>query len=439
MKRAITEELIKWKNQYNRKPLIVRGARQVGKSWTITDFGQRYFEGQLHLINLEKRIDWHPIFDKNLDAIRILRELEIVLNRTIEIGKDLIFFDEIQACPRAISALRYFYEQLPDLHVIAAGSLLEFALSDIPFPVGRVQMLNMFPMSFSEFLDATQQERLAQIVRNKPEAQPPHIDSLLKESLKKYFLVGGMPECVQTFVATGRLADVQQVQTDLIDTYRQDFSKYTPQVDKQCLNDVLVTTANKVGQQVKYTHLSENFSSPTIKKAFDLLTTARVLHKVRTTSPAGLPLAAGASDKKFKAIFVDVGLLSRLNGLSLSVEYQKKDLLAMYQGALAEQFVGQELLATSQEALFYWARNAKSSNAEVDYLAVRGSDIVPIEVKNSTAGRLKSLHLLLATYPNCSGGVVFSDAPFGEIAEQGLAFLPLYYVGSIFSKKWGLF
>ncbi|MEZ4886130.1 MAG: ATP-binding protein [Chitinophagales bacterium] len=431
MQRNITAKLLAWKNQYNRKPLIVRGARQVGKSWSISAFGKQFFEGQLHVVNLEKRVDWHSIFERNLDAVRILSELEIALNTRIEVGKDLLFIDEIQACPKAISSLRYFYEQIPDLHIIAAGSLLEFALEDIPFPVGRVQMMNMHPMSFAEFLKAMGKERLAEIVESPPAEQAEFIHNLLQEELKRYFFIGGMPECVGAFINTGKMADVQQVQTDLIETYRQDFSKYAPFSDKRCLNDVLFSVVGNVGQQIKYTRLSEDFSSPTNKKAFDLLTTARVVHKVRATSPSGLPLAASVSERKFKAILLDIGLLARLSGLSLAVEYQKNQLLTLFKGALAEQFVGQELLANGQENLFYWSRNAKSSNAEVDYLIAKDGKVIPIEVKNSAAGRLKSLHLLLNTYPNCEKGIVFSDAHFGEILEQKLVFLPLYFVGVV--------
>lgn len=432
MQRAITSSLLSWKNQYNRKPLIIRGARQVGKSWTITDFGAKHFEGQLHLVNLEKRPDWHAIFDGNLDAKRILSELEIVLNVRITPGKDLLFLDEIQACPKAISALRYFYEQLPDLHIIAAGSLLEFALENIPFPVGRVQMMKMFPMSFAEYLRAMSKERMAETIEEKPSELPQSIHQLLQDELKRYFFVGGMPECVKTFAVTENMMDVQQVQTDLLDTYRQDFSKYAPYSDKRCLNDVLYATAGHVGRQIKYTHLSEGFSGATIKKAFDLLSTARLIHKVRAASPAGVPLRAGVSEKKFKAIMLDIGLLTRLSGLSLSVEYQKKQLLSIFQGALAEQFVGQELLASGQEELFYWSRDAKSSSAEVDYLVARDGLIIPVEVKNSASGRLKSLHLLLDTYPNVEEAIVFYDGSFEEIPEQNLKFLPLYLVSSAF-------
>jgi len=429
MERAITTKLLAWKKQKKRKPLIIRGARQVGKSYSISAFGNQCFTGQLHLVNLEKRIDWHSIFEKNLDATRIINELEIVLNAKIRIGKDLLFFDEIQACPKAISSLRYFYEQLPDLHVIAAGSLLEFALQDIPFPVGRVQMLNMYPLSFAEFLRAQSKDRLAEVIETIPAEQPEIVHQLLREELKKYFFIGGMPECVHTYLLTGSLLDVQQIQTDLIDTYRQDFSKYAPYSNKRCLNEVLSATAGRVGQQIKYTHLSDGFSSATIRKAVDLLKTARVIHKVEATSPAGLPLAANVNPKKFKTLLVDIGLLTRLSGLSLEVEYKKEQLLSIFKGALAEQYIGQEFLANGQDQLFYWARNAKSSNAEIDYLIAKRGEIIPIEVKNSAAGRLKSLHLLLETYPNCKEAIVFSDARFGEIPEQKLKFLPLYYAG----------
>lgn len=430
MYRNINAKLIAWKDQYNRKPLIVRGARQVGKSWSITAFGNQYFDGKLHTINLEKRLDWHRVFDRNLDAVRILGELEILLNTQIDIGKDLVFFDEIQACPKAISALRYFYEQLPDLHLIAAGSLLEFALKDIPFPVGRVQMMNMYPMCFAEFLRAVGKERLAEIVTAPPVPQSETVHQLLQQLLKQYFFIGGMPECVQTFVATGKMIAIQQIQTDLIATYQQDFAKYTPVVDRRCLNDVLYSIAGQVGQQIKYTRLSEGFSGPTNKKAFDLLTTARLLHKVRATSPAGLPLAAGVSNRKFKAILVDIGLLARLSGLSLATAYQKNQLSMMFKGALAEQFVGQELLVNGQEELFYWARDAKSSNAEVDYLMTQHGLVIPIEVKNSASGRLRSLHLLLNSYPNTGEALVFSEARFGHLPEQKIRFLPLYFAGA---------
>lgn len=427
MERIISKKLLAWKNRPNRKPLILRGARQVGKTHTVLDFGQNYFKGKVHLVDLEKHPDWHRIFEKDLVAKRILSELEILVNARITPGTDLLFIDEIQTCPRAIMALRYFHEEFPALDLIAAGSLLEFAMKNISFPVGRVQILNMFPMSFPEFLHATGKTTAAETVLASAIRQPDAVHSMLLEELRRYFFIGGMPECVKAFVQTGKIRDAFEVQADLVNTFRQDFSKYVPYSDARCLNSVLSATAKHVGHQIKYSQLAEGFTNPTIKKAFDLLCLAQVIRKVPATSPAGLPLGAAASERKFKALMLDVGLMQHLCGLPVDVEFAKTDLLSIYQGALAEQFVGQELVAAGQSELYYWAREAKSSSAEVDYLIVKDGTIHPIEVKSGASGRLKSLHLLLQNYPNCPSGKVFSSAHYAELPEQKLVFLPLYY------------
>lgn len=434
MERRILARLKTWQYQDNRKPLIVRGARQVGKSYIISHFGKTCFDGEIYIINLEKRPDWHIIFDTNLDAKRILAELEIVMNASFTPGKDLLFFDEIQECPKAIMALRYIYEYNPELHVIAAGSLLEFALQDISFPVGRIQLMNMYPMSFSEFLVALGQNRLLNSIQEDARELAPAVHQLIIAQLKTYFFVGGMPECVSTYKDTGKMTNVQQVQSDLINTYRQDFSKYTPLVDSRCIDDVMAAVSSRVGQQLKYVHLSSRFSGPTIKKALGLLSTARLLHLVYSTSPSALPLSSNISNKRFKAILLDIGLMVRLSGLSIGKEYHQNELLSIFKGALAEQFVGQELLAHGQEQLFHWSRSQKSSTAEIDYLIENEGQIMPVEVKNSAAGRLKSMHLILREYSNLKEGLVFSDAKFGEIPEQKLKFFPLYYV-SKFGEK----
>jgi uncharacterized protein len=428
MQRIIIKELLKWKDQSSRKPLIVRGARQVGKSYTITDFGKQYFEGEVHTINFEKRPDWKHLFDKNFETNRIISELEILINKRIRIGKDLLFFDEIQECPKAIIALRYFYEQIPELHIIGAGSLLEFALQDISFPVGRVQLLNMNPMNFYEFLLATGKELLAEIILKEPFELSESIHNVLLDEIKKYFFIGGMPECINKYLETGHLVDVFEIQLDLLDTFRQDFSKYATYSDKRCLNSVLDSVSKNIGHQIKYSHLAEGFTNPTIKKAFDLLETARLFKRVCSSTPEGIPLGANKAEKTFKAIMLDIGLLSRLSGLSVSTEFNKTDLLSIYRGAMAEQFVGQELISAGHSDLHYWNRQAKSSTAEVDFLIEKHNEIIPIEVKSGVSGSLKSMHLLLNTYKNVNKGFVFSESTYGNIAEQKLVFLPLYFV-----------
>jgi predicted AAA+ superfamily ATPase len=434
MYRLFQEKLEQWKVAPNRKPLIVRGARQVGKSYTIVQFGKMSFPGKTHVVDLEKYPDLHGIFKRDLDPVRIVGELEIILNTRITPGQDLLFFDEIQAEPRAIMALRYFYEDLPGLHVIAAGSLLEFAMKDISFPVGRVHLMTMNPMNFYEFLVAGDKIRMAEIIRAKPERLADTIHAEILQVLRQYMFAGGMPECVKAWLGSGSMADVFEIQADLAATYRQDFSKYAPHADKRALNNVLSAVAKRVGHQIKYTQLSDEFSGPTNKKAFDLLQLARVIHKISATSPASLPLEASASDKKFKALTVDIGLLHSLNDFRVGREYGKSDLLAIFDGALAEQFVGQELISCGRENPYYWSREAKSSSAEVDYLIVRKGRICPIEVKGGASGKLRSLHLLLQQFRGIEQAFVLSTAPFGTMPDQKLTFLPLYYAFSLMDE-----
>jgi len=432
MKRSITEKLIAWKNSQFRKPLILRGARQVGKSYSVIDFGKTYYKGKTHIINLEQNPDWHIVFDKNFDVWRIKSELEILLNERISSENDLLFIDEIQECPKAILALRYFYEQMPTLHIIAAGSLLEFALSDISFPVGRVQLLAMYPMNFYEFLLAVNKNIAAEEIIKTPSQLPESVHNLLIDELRNYFYIGGMPQCVLRYTQTGSITEVSALQSDLLNTFRQDFAKYAAHSDKRCINSVLNNVSQKIGQQIKYSNLDDTFSSPTIKKAFELLETARLFTKIRATSASGIPLQSNASEKVFKTIFLDIGLLVNISGIQISNEFKKSKLLAMFKGALAEQFVGQEIIAAGNENLFYWARQAKSSNAEVDYLIEKQNKVVPVEVKSGAAGSLKSLHLLLQTHTNIETAYIFSDAKYGEIPEQKLIFLPIYYAGGVF-------
>ena len=436
MERIIIKKLLAWKNnKINRKPLILRGARQVGKSYSVINFGKNYFKGKTHIINLERNPEFHNIFKKNFDLKRIISEIEIILNEKINLKTDLLFIDEIQECPKAIISLRYFYEQVPELHVIVAGSLLEFALKDISFPVGRVQILTMHPMNFQEFLLATNKKLIGDIIKNDSKKLSDNAHAILIDELRKYFFIGGMPECVKTYKLTGKINDVFEIQSNLLETFRQDFSKYSGHSDKRCLNAVFNSVSQKVGQQIIYTQLAEGFSNPTINKAFHLLESARLFKKIRSTSPAGLPLGANASEKKFKALFLDIGLLSRLSGISVSHEFQKKQLLSMFKGALAEQFVGQELITAGHENLYYWNKKSRNSTAETDFLIETNNEVIPIEVKSGSTGRLRSLHLLLKNFSNINKAYIFSEALYGSIPEQKLHFIPLYFVFSETKKK----
>lgn len=425
MRRFIDLLLTEWASSLRRKPLIIRGARQVGKTYSVQALGHARFQETV-TADLERNRDWHRVFEGDLDAKQVLSEIEVLAGKKIEPGKTLLFLDEIQACPRAITALRYFYEELPELHVIAAGSLLEFALGEISVPVGRVQYLEMHPMTFVEYLWAIGNNAAAQIVQAKPAALPEATHRLLLQELKRYCFIGGMPESVSAYLKSGSLQEAFEVQKELCETYRQDFSKYAPRSDPRCLDEVFLSVARHVGQQIKYARLAESFSDPTIKNAFDLLCKARVIKKVPSCNPSGLPLGASLSSKRFKAILVDVGMWQHLSGMRSDREYATDDLLGIYRGAMAEQFVGQEMMVSQNSELHYWSREARSSSAEVDYLAVVDGTIRAIEVKSGSSGKLRGLHLLLKSYPNMAGGIVFSSGPYAELPGQKLTFLPLY-------------
>jgi predicted AAA+ superfamily ATPase len=425
MRRLADTYLLEWMSSVRRKPLIVRGARQVGKTWTIQELGRTRFE-RLVTVDLERNRDLHRAFRDNLDPKHVLAELEVMTGTRIEPGKTLLFLDEIQACPQAIAALRYFHEEMPGLHVIAAGSLLEFALGAISVPVGRVQFLEMHPMTFLEFLWAVGNDAAAGIVSSEPRPVATASHEYLLEQARRFCFVGGMPEAVRAYLETGSLQEAFAIQGEICESYRQDFAKYAPRSDPRCLDEVLFAAARSVGRQVLYSRLSEHFSGPTVRSAFELLCKARVLTRVPSCDPSGLPLGASERPARFKVLLVDVGLWQHLVGMKVASEWAREDLLDLYRGAMAEQFVGQELRASQESGLFYWAREARGSTAEVDFLAVDGGRIHGLEVKSGTAGSLRSLHLLLGAYPNLAGGLVFSSAPFGELPAQRLRFLPVY-------------
>ncbi|MBV5329051.1 MAG: ATP-binding protein [Chlorobium sp.] len=425
MLRFIDNDLRRWQESSRRKPLILRGARQVGKTWSLKEFGKNRFES-LALVDLERNQPLRKLFDGDLKVTRICSDLEVLLRQKITPGKTLLFFDEIQACPRAITALRYFYEEMPELHVVAAGSLLEFALEESSFPVGRVQFLNLYPLCFAEYLEAIGNGAAATAVLGNPAEISPAVHELLREELKRYFFIGGMPAAVKAYLEKQSLRDAFEVQQEIAESYRMDFAKYTPRVDRFCLDSVFTSLSQHIGQQIKYARLGEGYSNPMLKKAFDALCFAQVARRIPSVDPSGLPLGATASAKSFKALMLDIGLMRYLSGMPNNIEYVKSDLLAIYRGAMAEQFIGQEMLVSQKGGLYYWDRQAKSSSAEVDYLAVLDGKIHPVEVKSGAAGSLRSLHLFLASYPECGKALVFSDRPYADLPEQKITFLPLY-------------
>lgn len=429
MKRTIESELHSWRHDSRRKPLLIRGARQVGKSYTVSQLGRDQFESVV-TINLEAEPQIAEAFN-TLDPKQLLGKLQILTARPIVPGKTLLFIDEIQAFPKAIVALRYFYEQLPELHVIAAGSLLELALNaaGISMPVGRIQYLYMKPMSFEEFLIAMGQETTVEALTHKRELlNDSAVHETLLEWVKQYLLIGGMPEVVEEYRESGNYERCQRIQTSLLQTYRDDFNKYGRHTQHENIAKVFQSAIKQVGNKFKYVKIDPDIPSRNIKEALELLVLAGVYHKVIKSTADGLPLGANTNERFFKVIFLDVGLMQNLCGLAAEI-VQEKDMMNVYQGALMEQFVGQELIAYqdvyNQPVLYYWAREAKSSRAEIDYVCQSGSSIVPVEVKSGKTGHLKSL-LQFLKEKGQAWGIKISSSPLQ--AEKPVLSLPFYLV-----------
>lgn len=417
-----------WKINPRRKPLIVRGARQVGKTYTIAGFGKTNFKNHV-IIDFERNSQFKNIFENDLQPARIINELELATGLRIVSGETLVFFDEIQECPKALVALRYFYEEMPGLHIIAAGSLLEFAMGEISFPVGRVQFAEIHPLNFLEFQIALGNERAAEYLSSSPKELSETSHQFLLNQLRDYFFVGGMPEAVKTFSESKSINRAIEVQGEICNSLKQDFAKYNPHVDKQCLTGVFTALAKNVGKQTKYASLSEDYSNPTIKKAYQTLVQSKLVQKINSVNPQGFPLSI-MTLKVFKSCLLDIGIMNYLCGVYKTDEYFKKDLLGIYRGAMAEQFVGQEMASNQNNELFYWSRQAKSSTAEVDYVVSVNDRIIPVEVKSAKAGSLRSMHQYLKEFPDCTVGYVFSANNYAELLEQKLVFMPLYFAYS---------
>ncbi len=431
MKRLIDNILIQWKDKKNRKPLIIRGARQVGKTYSVEYFGRNHFENMVK-IDFELDQTVHRIFETDLHVKKLLLQLEAVYEQRIVPGKTLLFFDEIQECPRALLALRYFYEQMPEICIITAGSLLEFAMGEFSFPVGRVQFEWLRPMGFEEFLNATGHTRLAgnlpDLSLNEP--LPDLIHEKFLEQLRYYFLTGGMPEAVSIFAESGSLQEVSQIHDNITRAYLQDFTKYKEGMkDNDCTQRVFEQIPRSIGKRIKYTSLYPEKRIETIKESIHLLERSLLIQKVHSSHAQGLPLNAGISSKVFKAVFLDIGLMQHMCGIPAFRLINEKNLLDVYRGSLAEQFVGQQLLVcggSEDNRLFYWDRPKKSSSAEVDYLIVRDSNIYPVEVKRGHPSRFKSMLLFLNEHSHCKQGIVLNENNFQIAENHKLKFLPLY-------------
>ncbi|MDH5298019.1 MAG: DUF4143 domain-containing protein [Desulfobulbaceae bacterium] len=375
---------------------MLRGARQVGKSTLVRQFASK--QGLvLNEVNLERHLRLDGLF-KTTEIQNICRELEAITGRSITEKGSLLFLDEVQATPYALMALRYFHEELPDIPIIAAGSLLEFTLAEhsFPMPVGRIEYYHLHPVSFPEFVNALAPELSRYLTELTPFSPPPAMaHHKLSQLQRQFFFVGGMPEAVANYHNYGSLAAVSEVQRSIIDTYQDDFAKYARRNDLLLLQKVLAFIPRSLGRKVKFSAIDADQRSARVKEAVDLLAKARVCHKVCHSHCTGVPISAEANDSVYKLLFMDIGLANHVCGLDWTAISGMSELQLVNEGGLAEQFVGQHLVNLSQgletPRLHYWLREGKSANAEVDYVVSRGNRVVPVEVKSGKSGSLKSL------------------------------------------------
>lgn len=408
----------------------------MGKTWVVKELGRTQFESYIE-INFEQRPDLKSIFTTRIPG-DIIKLISLNLECSIIPGETLLFLDEIQECPEAIVSLRYFFEQMPELHIICAGSLLEFVLGDedLRMPVGRIDFLFMHPMSFGEFLDASGKKELRDYCKNIQLGERIHssLERKMEQQLMDYCFCGGMPRAVDAMTNSNDMELVKREQLSIIQTYRQDFGKYRSRIAPDLLELTFQTTPGMIGQKYKYVNIDQTIRAESIRKALILLEKAGVVKRVFSTSGKALPFNVYKKENLFKVLFVDVGLMQRILGISKDI-YRERNLLSVYKGAVAEQFAGQQLLTFhdwfEEPDLFYWSRSKINSQAEVDYVCQWGSQIIPIEVKAGKAGTLKSLHLFLEENKS-PFGVRLSLHPY--YFEKKLLSIPLWGMEGFYEK-----
>lgn len=448
MERTLLRHLKTWLSSANRKPLVVRGARQVGKTWLIRHLA-KISEKQLIELNFEKNASHVSLFAPN-DPQQILLNLSTLYNGKIDPEKCILFLDEIQAAPQLFSKLRWFAEDLPQLPVVAAGSLLEFMLADHSFsmPVGRISYMHLEPLSFEEFLLANDKQSLFNylVSYDLSTAIPTAIHEQLTMLFKEYLLVGGLPAAVVNWITERSLNSVNQVQNDLLATYRDDFSKFKGRIAIERLDEVMMAIPTMLGEKFVFSRVNAAVQPNAIKNVLDLLGKARICHHVRSCSANGIPLAAEINEKFFKEIFLDTGLYSVALGLGLNQINAANEITMINNGGIAEQVVGQLLRTINppyvEPALYYWFRHEKGSNAEIDYVIQYGNKVIPIEVKAGSTGSLKSLHLFMGMKKSSIAVRINSDFPnevnvkvkdqSGNKVNYLLISIPFYLIGQIY-------
>ena len=429
MYRTAIEKLLKWKQNKHRKPMIIEGARQVGKTWLMKEFGQQAYADTVY-INFDSNSRMAELFASDLDTERLIMGLELYAGHKIDPDNTLLIFDEVQEVPRALSSLKYFYENAPQYHIVCAGSLLGIALHQgTSFPVGKVDFMNLYPLSFREFLMANGQERFAELIDKRDFQMITSFKLTYIDALKHYYYVGGMPEAVQSFAENKDFNEVREIQRRILMAYEQDFSKHAPNEIVPRLRMIWNSIPSQLAKENKkfiYGLVREGARAKDYEAAIMWLSDCGLVHKISRVNTAGIPLRAYEDLKAFKLFVVDVGLLGCMAGLRQHTLLDGNDLFVEFKGALTEQYVCQQLKNIEDLDIYYYTNDRGS--CEIDFVVDTGGKIVPVEVKAEVNLRAKSLKSYQEKFsPEISVRASMADYK----KEEWLVNLPLYAIDQI--------
>lgn len=428
MKRYTINKLIQWKNDPNKKPLIIRGARQVGKTWLMKEFGKTQYKKTIY-INFELEDLMREHFSKDLNTKRIIEGLELEYSK-IDPQNTLIILDEIQECPKALTALKYFYENNPEYQIVAAGSLLGVAIHEqVSFPVGKVDFIDLYPLSFYEFLDANGEEKFVELLQNPNNENIKTFKPKYIEWLKKYYYIGGMPEVVNNFINTNDFQKARKIQENILDAYTRDFSKHISSNGKLKIDLLWESIPNQLTQESKkfvYKKIKQGARADEFEEALSWLINCGLVYKINRISKPAMPIKAYEDTKAFKLFILDVGLLCALSKLPARTLIDGDKIFTEFNGALAEQYVLQQLKTLEDMGIAYWI--SKSGNAEIDFVIQNNGYVIPVEVKANTNLQAKSLKVYREKFePEISIRTSLADF---EI-NNGLYNIPLFMAGKI--------
>lgn len=429
MYRIALEKLLKWKQSKRRKPLIIEGARQVGKTWLMKEFGRQAYADTVY-INFDSNSRMAALFASDLDTNRLIMGLELYAGHKIDPDNALLIFDEVQEVPRALASLKYFYENAPQYHIVCAGSLLGIALHQgTSFPVGKVDFLKLYPLSFREFLMATGKEQFAELLDTRDFQMITNFRQTYVDALKQYYFVGGMPEAVESFAENRDFNEVREIQKRILSAYEQDFSKHAPNEIVPRLRMLWNSIPSQLAKENKkfiYGLVREGARAKDYETAIMWLSDCGLIHKISRVNTVGIPLRAYEDLKAFKLFVVDVGLLGCMAGLRQHTLLDGSDLFVEFKGALTEQYVCQQLKTIEDLDVYYYTNDRGS--CEIDFVVDTGTQIIPVEVKAAENLRAKSLKVYQEKFsPKCAVRTSMSD--YKE--EDWLVNLPLYAIDQI--------